>query len=70
MPKKAQTEAEPEEPIDEEKRELERRRRTARRAGLGTIDADLFAVGDTSIAILRLCVKQGATVEQIRKICL
>lgn len=59
------------EPLDDERlAEIERRRKAAKRSGLEGIDVEVFAVGDTPLSVLRLCVRKGATVEQIRKICL
>lgn len=45
-----------------------RRMKAAKRAGLEDIDAELFAVGDTSLKLLRRCITKGATPEQIAKI--
>lgn len=67
-----QTEPEAEAPDvgDSREQELEKRRRSAKRAGLGQIDSDLFACGDTPLKILHLCVRRGATLDQIRSICI
>jgi hypothetical protein len=70
MPKAKSPPEPPPDPVQESAEQMfERRRRGAKRAGLGQIDADLFAVGDTPLAILRLCVRRGATPDQIRRIC-
>lgn len=57
-------------PDPERAKQMTHRYRTARRAGLDQNDAGLFATGETPLEILLLCVRRGATLEQIRQICL
>lgn len=71
MGKQTEPEAEAEPEVgDSREQELEKRRRCGKRAGLGQIDADLFACSDTPLTILHLCVRRGATLDQIRSICI
>lgn len=60
-----------EQPPDPERAQILRhRQRTARRAGMTLHDARLFAMGDTPLETLLLCVRRGATLEQLLAVCL
>jgi hypothetical protein len=62
---------EEEQPPDPERAaELKHRYKAARRAGMTVRDSQLFAAGDTTVEILLLCVRRGATLEQLLDVCL
>lgn len=61
---------EPQPPDPERAQELKHRYRSARRSGMNVRDSQLFATSDTPLPILLLCVRRGATVEQLRAVCL
>lgn len=57
-------------PDPERAQELKHRYRAARRAKLKVRDAQLFAASDTPMEVFLLCVRRGATVEQLVEICI
>lgn len=57
-------------PDPERAKLMTHRYRAARRAGMDQNDSGEFAIGETPLEVLLLCVRRGATPEQIRQICL